>query len=505
VKRPGIQLQVVASLFVVMLSALGVAGALGAAAVVRGNEDAAFERLRMGANWLERALTSGMRTAEVAALARASGVHLVGGEFRVLDRSGRERIAAGMAPDPSRDTLARIARAALEGEIVERPGGWLSDLVLVRRVQAAEGGELFLYGRVYAEDLQGRILPLLRGGAWVLLIGAVVFLGFGGWLLRRTVVIPLLSLRRATRRIAAGELDAEVPSEGPAEIAELAEYFNDMAQSLERGRKQLIEAHRSLARSERLATVGQLAAGVAHEVGNPITAILGFAEFASRERTPAARARKTVVRIREEALRIQALVHEMLDLARVDQLALEVTDLGALLRRCFERLRAQPLLARVELRTELAGWLPAARVDPRRVEQILENLVRNSAQALAGIAGPVIRIRAAPVALRELRGRRLGDGATDAGDAPLGIAVDVEDNGPGIAEEDLAHVFDPFFTTKDPGEGTGLGLWNAHRFAEAMGGYLEVSSRPGATRFRLLLPASDTEAADGQPTDPDHR
>jgi signal transduction histidine kinase len=83
--------------------------------------------------------------------------------------------------------------------------------------------------------------------------------------------------------------------------------------------------------------------------------------------------------------------------------------------------------------------------------------------------------------------------------------LEVEDNGPGIAEEHLAHVFDPFFTTKEPGEGTGLGLWNAHRLAELMGGYLEVSSQPGCTCFRLLLPASDTDAAHGQPPDPDHR
>ena len=503
-KRGGVQLQIVASLFVVMLAALGVAAALGAGGALRANEEAALERMRMGANWLERSLDSGMRGDQVAALARASGTHLVGGEFRLLDRSGRE-LAGGSPPAPASGVQGLIARADRDGEAVERRGGWLADLVLMRRVHTPDGATWFLHGTVFADELYGRMAPLLHGGAWVLAIGALVFLGFGSWLLRRAIVSPLLGLRRATRRIAAGELEAEIPGEGPAELAELADYFNDMARSLARGRKELIDAHRSLARGERLATVGQLAAGVAHEVGNPVTAILSYAEIALRERTPAARARETVEQIRAEALRIQALVHEMLDLARVDSLSLELTDLGALVRAALERFRAQPSLASIQVRLEPAAWLPPARIDPRRIEQILENLVRNASQALRGCPEPAIAIRTAPVALRELRGRRIDDAARGSGEPPLGVAIEIEDNGPGIAEEDLPHVFDPFFTTKDPGEGTGLGLWNAHRLAELMGGYLEVASRPGCTCFRLLLPASDTEAAHGQSADPDHR
>jgi signal transduction histidine kinase len=84
---------------------------------------------------------------------------------------------------------------------------------------------------------------------------------------------------------------------------------------------------------------------------------------------------------------------------------------------------------------------------------------------------------------------------------PDGVAFDVLDNGPGIPAEDLPHVFDPFFTTKDPGVGTGLGLWNAHRTAELLSGHLRVESRPGRTRFSLVLPASDTNVSDGQVED----
>jgi signal transduction histidine kinase len=504
-KRGGVQLQIVASLVVMMLAALGIAAAVAGSGALRANESAALERLRMGASWLERALASGARSSEVAALARASGAHLLGGEFRLLDRSGRERMAGGPAVEHPLGILELIERAEREGEALERLGGWLPDLWLVRRVRAPDGSVSYLSGRVFREDLYDRLAPLLRASAWVLSLGVLVFLAFGSWLLRRAIVLPLLGLRFATRRIAAGELDAVVPAEGPAELAELAEYFNDMARSLARGRRELIEAHRSLARSERLATVGQLAAGVAHEVGNPVTAILSYAEVALRERTSAARTREMVEQIRGEALRIQSLVHEMLDLSRVDSLALEPTDLGGLVRGSLERLQAQPLLAGISVRAELAAWLPPVRVDAGRVEQILINLIQNAAQALRGCADPELRVRTAPVTLRERRGRRQGDSLAGDGDPPLGAAVEIEDTGPGIDEEDLPHVFDPFFTTKEPGEGTGLGLWNAHRLAELMGGYLDVSSQPGCTCFRLLLPASDTEAGHAQSPDPDHR
>jgi signal transduction histidine kinase len=504
-KRGGVQLQIVASLLVLMLAALGIGATVAATGALRANEEAALERLRMGANWLERMLGTDASGSDVAALARASGAHLVGGEFRLLDAAGRERMATGTEIDPSGRVRGLIARAEREGEVIERQGGWFADLWLVRRVRASDGTSSYLLGRIWREDLHARVAPLLRAGAWVLAIGVLAFLAFGTWLLRRSIALPLLALRRATHRIAAGELEAEVPVDGPAEVAALAEYFNEMARSLARGRRELIDAHRSLARSERLATVGQLAAGVAHEVGNPVTAILSYAEVALRPHGPAVRCREMVEQIRAEALRIQSLVHEMLDLARVDSLALEPTDLNELARLTLERMQAQPLLAGIALQVELAGWLPTVRVDPRRVEQILTNLLENAAFALRGCGQRELRVRSAPVTLRERRGRRLGDALGSESEPPLGAAIEVEDSGPGIPEEQLSHVFDPFFTTKEPGEGTGLGLWNAHRLAELMGGYLEVSSQPGCTCFRLLVPASDTDGAHGQPPHPDHR
>src|SRR5262249_47923430 len=143
------------------------------------------------------------------------------------------------------------------------------------------------------------------------------------WLLRRRVVSPLAELAQGTRRVAAGDLRTRISTSGPAELEELADSFNRMAESLEADRAALERAQEALARGRRLAGVGQLAAGVAHEVGNPVAAILGYAEMCQRDRGASERTRELAERVAEEAIRIRTLVREMLDLSRPDALSLE--------------------------------------------------------------------------------------------------------------------------------------------------------------------------------------
>jgi signal transduction histidine kinase len=257
-----------------------------------------------------------------------------------------------------------------------------------------------------------------------------------------------------------------------------------------------------LVRGDRLATVGQLAAGVAHEVGNPVAAILGYAEATLREAELAPRGRECAEHIRDEALRVRKLVRELLDFARSRELATTEVDADDVLARVVVRLAPQPLLERVELEHCRAETPLSLTADAERVEQVLVNLIENAAHAMAGQSDARIELTAQAESLR-VRGRRHSDRAAGARPAD-GVALSVTDNGPGIDEELLAQVFDPFFTTKGPGEGTGLGLWNGHRLAELMGGRLEVESRPGRTRFSLILPRADTRADECSPC-PDHR
>jgi signal transduction histidine kinase len=152
--------------------------------------------------------------------------------------------------------------------------------------------------------------------------------------------------------------------------------------------------------------------------------------------------------------------------------------------------------------------LPAVEVDLRRVEQVFVNLIENAAHALRGMPHARIELAARRGHAEVRPARRSGDirSASDiALRAPDAVSFEVIDNGAGIDPEDLPRIFDPFFTTKEPGEGTGLGLWNAHRTAELLGGRLEVTSQSGRTCFRLVLPEADTHGGHAQAPRTDHR
>jgi signal transduction histidine kinase len=207
--------------------------------------------------------------------------------------------------------------------------------------------------------------------------------------------------------------------------------------------------------------------------------------------------------VRREALRVRTLVRQLLDLARPEEIALAPCVPRELLEHVAGILAPQKLMRDVELRLVAPEGLPHVRTDPRRVEQILINLVENAAHALRGAQAPRIDLRASVSTLPFRREPARGAGGP-AFERVRGVVLEVVDNGPGIAPEHLDRIFDPFFTTKDPGEGTGLGLWNAHRLAELLDGRLEVRSRPGDTCFSLILPLTDTAEHGGAPST-DHR
>jgi len=492
-----------------MFAGLAIVAAVMTGLSARAVRDDALERLRMGARHLERTLDGGARRlSDLSATVRASGPRLSGGEFRVLDDRGREPGPASTVVSED-ERLAPLLEAAREaGEAVELTGPLLGDLVLVRRLRIPSGETGFLVGRASGEEMWRRLAPGVGSAAWVLFIATLVFVGFGAWLLRRRVVLPLAALAAGTRRIATGDLRARIAAQGPAELAELARSFNQMAESLEQEREAVLQAQESLSRSRRLASLGQLAAGVAHEVGNPVAAILGYAEVCQREKTASPRARELATLIGGEALRVRELVREMLDLSRPEALVLERVEPGTLLERVAERMRPQPLLAGIELAVATEAGLPLVEVDWRRLEQVFVNLLENAAHALRGVPEGRIELAARRSHAAARPARRSGDAAPAsfaARRAPDAVSFEVIDNGTGIDPEDLPRVFDPFFTTKEPGEGTGLGLWNAHRIAELLGGRLEVTSQSGRTCFRLVLPEADTLGGHAQAPRADHR
>jgi signal transduction histidine kinase len=336
----------------------------------------------------------------------------------------------------------------------------------------------------------------------ILAVDAGIFIAFGASLLRGRVVLPLRRLAAAARALADGDLDVRAPVGGARETAELAEAFNEMTAALAarteelekavaglRGaNRELHEVQAGLARAERLAAVGRLAAGVAHEVGNPMGALLAFLDLAGRDPGLSEGSRVHLTRAAAQVERVRKILRQMLDFSRPGRHARVSFELGAVMEETASLLRAQVHEVEIEARQE--GAPPPALGDPSAVAQILLNLGLNAADAVAGVPGPRIAfvLRAAVLHVRA-EDEEHGAGHRRHADA---VECLVSDNGVGIADEDRERIFDPFFTTKEPGKGTGLGLSNALRLAEEIGGTLELALQGSGTCFVLRLPAADS-------------
>jgi len=234
--------------------------------------------------------------------------------------------------------------------------------------------------------------------------------------------------------------------------------------------RELAEARESLIRTEKLATVGRLAAGVAHEVGNPLGAISGYAELARSKLAAGQPIDDYLVRIGNEAQRIDRIVRGLLDFARPSKVVLAPIEVAPVVEAALRLAQVQARFKAVEVEVALPPELPRVIAEEHALAQVLLNVLLNAGDAMKG-AGKV-RIAAA----------REGDW----------LRLTIADSGPGIQAEHLPHVFDPFFTTKDPGQGTGLGLAICYRIMESCGGELTAGTGVGGGAvFSVRLGVAD--------------
>lgn len=319
---------------------------------------------------------------------------------------------------------------------------------------------------------------------YVVLYGIVLILA-GYYLLQRNIIKPALNLLKATEEVSRGNLEIRLPSVGPTEFLQLSQAYNRMTealrtsqsetnrhiQALEVSNQELQQTRNELIRSEKMASVGQLAAGLAHEVGNPLAALIGYLELMKQKITASAE-KDIVERSIAEAGRIDLLVRELLDFSRPSkQVQSEPVNLVDVLRSSTQLLDNQGALSDVEICNALPETLPAIQVDQNKLQQVFINLLLNAVQSCE--AGAEITL--------------------SAGNDNDSIWAEIKDTGAGIAEADLAKIFDPFFTTKSPGEGTGLGLAICQRIVEEAGGMIKAESRLGVgSSFRLVFPVVET-------------
>jgi len=340
-------------------------------------------------------------------------------------------------------------------------------------------------------------------------IDVAVLVVFGGFLLNRTVIAPIRRLAATSEKIAAGDYAFRAEGVEGNEVGQLAASFNKMVDGILEAQERLRRSGQEMARSEKLATVGRLAAGVAHEVGSPLMAIRGYAEHLLRNRPAPGETGECLAKVVEETRKIEQIVRGLLSVASPAGGREGSTDVNAVVRQTIEMVSFRNLFREVKVVLE-CGEIPRAAILEDRYRQVLLNIVLNAVDAMDGAGRLTLRTwtmegwdpgTGKPLLRRAtdppgMDGTPLRRGGTWAG---LGVALSVSDTGPGIAAGDLSLVFDTFFTTKEPGKGTGLGLSVSRTIVEGAGGEIRVESEEGrGATFTVILPAARKEAAAGR-------
>ncbi len=339
-------------------------------------------------------------------------------------------------------------------------------------------------------------------------------------------------LTDAATAIAAGDRDRRLPIPDDPDLARLANIVNRIAdtlsssekllgeniQSLQLVNRELRDTQESLVQSEKLATIGRLSAGVAHEIGNPLGAILGYLDMLKRRSELDADTRDWLARMETEGRRIDSIIRELLDFSRPSPSALQPVDVNEVVLSAVNLLSHQKMFAKIRVEQDLAEGLPRANADAHRLRQVIVNLMMNSCDAMAD--GGMIRISTRVAAIdrdepprttlpprrkedplqadfSHLRPRLSYDPTAERPFASQArwIQVQVADTGRGIPHKELREVFDPFFTTKPPGKGTGLGLAISLSTIRSFRGRMHIASEiDRGTTVTLEIPMSEEGA-----------
>ena len=336
--------------------------------------------------------------------------------------------------------------------------------------------------------------------------GAVAFVLFASLLVslfvQRLVYRPLKDLEAGARRLASGDLEQPIPVRSGDEFGELAKAFNAMTAALRNSQGELKEWARTLeekvarrteelrvaeaeaVRSEKLASVGLLAAGIAHELNNPLTGVLTFAHLLRQKMPDGSADAEDLDLVIRETKRCAAIIRRLLDFAREKKPEKKYADLNRVVEDTVRIVERPASFRDVEIKLELDSNLPQVWLDADLIKQVIMNMVVNAQHAIEQAGTITVRTRRcdAPV-------------SPDPGSPPVDmVEVAIIDTGCGIPEQNLKRIFDPFFTSKEVGKGTGLGLSVSHGIVRSHGGQIEVASVVGeGTTFTVRLPIAPVD------------
>ena len=434
-----------------------------------------------------------------------------------------------------RSTDPFLEKAIQGGELsaeIEKSGSFLSANYKKMKLYSPLWHQGKIVGGIQMEipilDLMTNLLESKKIILITVISDALILIIFGSFLLSRVLVKPIKDLVRLTQKINEGDLSQQIEETSKNEIGQLIGSFNRMIEklrenqeslenyleSLESTNKQLKQAQEELIRTEKLASIGRFAAGVAHEVGNPLGAILGYTSILKREEMDREESKDYLKRIEKEIERINKIVRGLLDFARPSKLEIREVEINKIIESTLSLLSYQKTFKNIQTQLDLQSDLPLIKGDESQLSQVLINIILNAIDAMTN--GGALTIQTKTHIVENLNADRLqrnyprrrkndpkeSDYSRMRKMDPLAVLfkkftegdrlvkIRISDTGIGINNEDLENIFDPFFTTKAPDKGTGLGLSISLRIVESLGGEIRVESEEGkGTSFEIYFPA----------------
>jgi signal transduction histidine kinase len=316
----------------------------------------------------------------------------------------------------------------------------------------------------------------------VSLVGVLVS-GAAVWILIRRITRPLIALRDNAEAVGRGDFSRRIENFSNDECGELAEAFNRMTSNLQASRAELEKAvatlkatQAQLIQSEKLSAVGQFVAGIAHELNNPLTSVIGFSELLqSMDLEP--KYKGHLDHIARSAMRCHKIVHSLLGFSRQQEPERKLVLLHNVVDAVLEIVAYDMRTNNITIERKYAPELPPILADAHQLQQVILNILSNARQAMEGF-------------------RRDGRIVLSTGATGTQVWLRIKDNGPGMRKETLSRIFDPFFTTKAQGKGTGLGLSLSYGIIQEHQGSIHAESQPGeGAEFIIELPIADATAA----------
>jgi two-component system NtrC family sensor kinase len=390
---------------------------------------------------------------------------------------GGVRISTNVMTKDNKRAIGTILSREVYNRVIKEGQDWVGRAFVVKDWYITTYTPIFnmdkkLIGILYTGILEAKYRDIKWEMIWInlgittmgMIIAFLISLYLGNTVIRRIRI-----LKKATEAIASGNLDYKLSPDKISGFNMLDEAFNDMARSLKDHNDQLQNMHHQLAITEKLTALGEMAAGVAHEINNPLGGILLYSNIVLEDIPEDSPARENMQKIIYQTNRCKEIVQSLLDFAKTPTSAMLPLQINQIIFTSLKLVRGQSMFHGIEIEARLAENLPETMGDRSRLEEVFLNLFINAADAMKGSGKLTI-----------ITGLNKNNS----------IRISISDTGKGIDKEHLSHIFEPFFTTKEPGEGTGLGLSIVYGIIQKHNGTIDAECTPGTgTTFIISLPA----------------